>query len=41
MNSENSKISHSPMLLFNLTDKIDLHRGEKIVALSNRSIYYT
>ena len=26
---------------FKLTDKLDLRRGEKIIALSNLSIYYT
>ena len=40
MNSENSKTSDS-QLLFNLTDKTKLTRGEKSVALSNLSIYYT
>ena len=34
MNSENSKTSHPQRLLFNLTDKINLQRGEKIVPLS-------
>ena len=41
MNSENSKTSDPHRLLFNLTDKIDLRRKEKYVALSNLSIYYT
>ena len=41
MNSENSKISHPHRLLINLTDRIDLQRGEKSIALSNLSIYYT
>ena len=40
MNSENSKSSKSHVLILNLTDKIDLRRGEKSVGLSNRSIYY-
>ena len=35
MNSENSKTSHPHRLLLNLTDKIDVRRGEKSVALSN------
>ena len=40
-NSENSKTSHPHRLLINLTDRIDLQRGEKSIALSNLSIYYT
>ena len=41
MNSENSKTSKPHVLILKLTDKLDLGRGEKIVALSNLSIYYT
>ena len=41
MNSGNSKTSEYHVLLLNLTDKLDLRRGEKTVALSNLSIYYT
>ena len=41
MNSENSKTSEYHALLFKLTDKLDLRRGQKTVALSNLSIYYT
>ena len=41
MNSENSKPSDPHRLLLNLTDKIDLKRSDKYVALSNLSIYYT
>ena len=41
MNSENSKSSKPHVLILNLTDKIDLRRGEKRVALSNLSIYYS
>ena len=41
MNSENSKTSKPHVLILNLTDKIDLRRGEKRIALSNLSIYYT
>ena len=41
MNSENSKTSKPQVLIFNLTNKIDLRRGGKIVPLSNLSIYYT
>ena len=42
MNSENSKTSemHVLILKLKLTDKLDLRRGEKIIALSNLSIYY-
>ena len=41
MNSENSKTSEYHVLVLKLTDKIDLRRGKKTVALSNLSIYYT
>ena len=41
MNSENSKTSKPHVLILNLTDKINLQRGEKSVAISNLSIYYT
>ena len=41
MNSENSKTSEHNVLVLKLTDKLDLRRGQKIVALSNLSIYYT
>ena len=41
MNSENSKTSEYQVLLLQLTDKLDLRRGQKTVALSNLSIYYT
>ena len=41
MNSENSKTSDPHRLVRNLTDKIDLKRSDKYVALSNLSIYYT
>ena len=41
MNSENSKTSEPHVLILKLTDKLDLGRGEKIVDLSNLSIYYT
>ena len=40
-NSKNSKTSKPRLLMLSLTDKIDLKRGEKSVALSNLSIYYT
>ena len=35
MNSENSKTSKPHVLILNLTDKIDLQRSEKSIALSN------
>ena len=41
MNSENSKTSQSNRLLLNLSDKINLKRIDKYVALSNLNIYYT
>ena len=40
MNSENSKTSDLHSLLLNLSDKINLIRRDKYVALSNLSIYY-
>ena len=41
MNCENSKTSEYNVLLLKLTDKLDLRRSQKTVALSNLSIYYT
>ena len=41
MNSENSKTSNSHRLLLNLSDKINLKRSDKYVALSNVNIYYS
>ena len=41
MNSENSRISEYRVLVLKLTDKLDPRRGQKTVALSNLSIYYT
>ena len=41
MNSRNSKTSDPHRLLLNLTDKINLRRKDKYIALSNLSIYYT
>ena len=41
MNSENSKTSEYHVLLLKLTNRVDLRRGQKSVALSNLSIYYT
>ena len=40
INSENSKTSELHVLVLKITDKLDLRRGEKIIALSNLSIYY-
>ena len=39
MNSENSKTSDPHRI--NLSDKINLKRSDKYIALSNLSIYYT
>ena len=41
MNSENSRTSEYHVLTLKLTAKLDLRRGQKTAALSNRSIYYT
>ena len=42
MNSENSSKTSKPhVLTLKLTDKLDLRRGEKSIALSNLRIYYT
>ena len=41
MNSKNSKISDPHRRLLNFTDKINLKRSDKYVALSNLSRYYT
>ena len=41
MNSENSTTSEYHVLVLKLTDKLDLRRGQKTVAVSNLSIYYT
>ena len=40
MNSKNSNTSDPHTLLLNLTDKIDLRRKDKCIALSNLNIYY-
>ena len=40
-NSGSSKTPDSHRLLLNLSDKINLKRNDKYVALSNLSIYYT
>ena len=41
MNSENSRTSEYHVLVLKLDDKLDVRRGQKSVALSNLSIYYT
>ena len=41
MNSENSKTTKPHVLILKLTNKLDLRLGEKVIALSNLSIYYT
>ena len=40
MNSDNSRTSEYHVLVLKLTDKLDLRRGQKTVALSNLSVYY-
>ena len=41
MNSENKEYPEPHVLILKLTDKLDLRRGEKSIALSNLSIYCT
>ena len=41
MNSQKSRTSEYHVLILKLTDKLDVKRGQKSVALSNLSIYYT
>ena len=41
MNSRNSNTSDPHKLLHNLSDKINLKKSAKYVALSNLSYYYT
>ena len=41
MNSENSKNSELHVLMLKLTNKLELRIGEKVIALSNLSMYYT
>ena len=41
MNSENSRTSEYHVLVLKFIDKLDLRRGQKSIALSNLSIYYT
>ena len=40
MNSENSKTSKPHALTLKLTDKLDLRLDNKVIAISNLSIYY-
>ena len=41
MNSENSKASKPHVLKLKFSSKLDLRLGEKVIALSKLSIYYT
>ena len=41
MSSENSRTFEYHILVVKFTDKLDLRRGQKSIALSNLSIYYT
>ena len=41
MNSEKSKTSRPHVLTLKITSKLDLRIGEKVIVLSNLSIYYT
>ena len=41
INSKTSEKSDPHRLLLNVTDKIDIRRNEKYIALLNLSIYYT
>ena len=41
MNSENRRTSEYHVLLLKRTEKLDLRRSQKTIALSNLSIYYT
>ena len=41
LNYENSITSDTHRLLLNFSDKINLKRSDKYIALSNLSIYYT
>ena len=40
MNSKNRKTSKPKVLVLTLTDKLDLRKSDKYVALSNVSIYF-
>ena len=41
MNSENSKASMPHIFKLKLASKLNLRLGERVIALSNLSIYYT
>ena len=41
MNSDNSRTSEYHVFVLELPDKLDLRRGQKSIALSYLSIYYT
>ena len=41
MSSENSRTSEYHLSVLKLTDKVDLRRDQKSIALSNFSIHYT
>ena len=41
MNSENSRTPEPHILKLKLTDKLDLRLDQKVIALSNVSMYYT
>ena len=41
INPENSRNLNPHILTLKLTNKLDLRIGEKVIALSNLSIYYT
>ena len=41
MNSGNSNTSGLHVVILKLTDKLDLKRGEKSIALSNFTLYYS
>ena len=41
MNSENSRMSKLDVSVLKLTNKLDLRIGEKVITLSNLSVYYT
>ena len=41
MDSKNRRTSEYHVLVLKLTNKLDLRRGQKTVALSNLSIHYT
>ena len=41
MNSENSKASMPQILKLKLSSKLDLRLGERVIVLSNLSIYHT